>query len=130
MPAYLVRIIDTRDMVGFFVADEMDELIVAVDECTDPGDCEYIEMPPGGIMWTSPAIPVPLKAGDPEDDDSKSEELPWAKAELSELWWSVVYGHSDDEWTEFFPGKPRKPRTPAPRRPLGPGRVVRFRKRS
>jgi hypothetical protein len=115
MPAYLVRIIDTRDMVGFFVADEMDELIVAVDECTDPGDCEYIEMPPGG---------------DPEDDDSKSEELPWAKAELSELWWSVVYGHSDDEWTEFFPGKPRKPRTPAPRRPLGPGRVVRFRKRS
>jgi hypothetical protein len=82
MAAYLVRTIDDHDIVGFFVADEMEDLLIAVDECTDPDDCEYIEMPPGGIMWTSPAIPVPLNPGDPEDDDSESEELPWAKARV------------------------------------------------
>jgi hypothetical protein len=104
----------------------MEDLLIAVDECTDPDDCEYIEMPPGGIMWTSPAIPVPLNPSDPEDDNAEGEELPWAKAELSELWWNVVYGCSDDEWTEFFPGKPQKPR---PSHPMGPGRVVPMGKR-
>ena len=34
MPAYLVRTIDEHDLVGFFYAEEMDDLIVAVDECT------------------------------------------------------------------------------------------------
>jgi hypothetical protein len=34
MPAYLVRIIDTRDIVGFFHADEMDELLIAINACT------------------------------------------------------------------------------------------------
>jgi len=58
MPAYLVRTIDEHDIVGIFVADEMNDLLVAVDECTDPDDCEYIELPVGGIMWTSPAIAV------------------------------------------------------------------------
>ena len=42
MPAYLVRTIDEHDIVGFFAADEMDDLLVAVDECTDPADCEYV----------------------------------------------------------------------------------------
>jgi hypothetical protein len=40
MPAYLVRTIDDHDIVGFFVADEMDDLLIAVDECTEPEDCE------------------------------------------------------------------------------------------
>jgi hypothetical protein len=37
---------------------------MAVDECTNAGACEYVEIPPGGIMWTSPAIPVPVDVGD------------------------------------------------------------------
>lgn len=49
MPAYLVRTIDEHDIVGFFVADEMEDLLIAVDECTDPADCEYVELPVGGI---------------------------------------------------------------------------------
>jgi hypothetical protein len=43
-------------------------------------------------MWTSPAIPVPVDVGDREDEEAEIEKLPWAKAELSELWWNVVYG--------------------------------------
>ena len=101
---------------------------MVIDECLDAADCEYMELPDGGIMWTSPAIAVPFKAGDPDDDESEAEELPWAKAELSESWWSVVYGYSDDNWTEFFPGSPRTPRPATPTRSMGPAQVVPIRK--
>lgn len=56
MPAYLVRTIDEHDIVGFYVADEMEDLLVTVDECTDRADCENMELPDGGILWSSPAI--------------------------------------------------------------------------
>jgi hypothetical protein len=68
--------------------------------------------------------------GDGEDDEPEAQKLPWAKADLSETWWDVVYGCSDDEWTEFFPGRPRKPGPKAPTPPMGPGRVVPYRKRT
>jgi hypothetical protein len=129
MPAYLVRTIDDHDIVGFFAADDMEDLVIAVDECTEPADCEYVELPVGGIMWSSPAITVPLNPGNCEDENSHDgEQLPWTNAELSETWWSVVYGFTDNEWTEFFPGQPRKKRVRPPR-PMGPGRVLPYRKR-
>ena len=128
MPAYLVRTIDEHDIVGFIVADEMEDLLIAVDECTDPADCEYIELPAGGILWLTPAIAVPLNPGDDDDDKPEAETLPWAKADLSDTWWDAVYGFTNDEWTEFFPGKPRKAKS-KPLRPMGPGRVVPYRKR-
>jgi hypothetical protein len=127
MPAYLVRAIDEHDIVGFFVADEMEDLLISIDECLDASDCEYIELPAGGIQWSSPAIAIPLNPGE-DDHESEAETLPWAKAELSETWWSVVYGYSDDERTEFFPGSPRTPRPAAPSRGLGPAQVVPIRK--
>jgi hypothetical protein len=124
MPGYLVRLIKNRDIVGFFAADEFEDLVIAVDECTDVPACEYVELPPGGIMWTSPAIPVPVNIADREDENAEIEELPWARAELSELWWSVVYGYTDDEWTRFDPDAPQDPTPESPKRPLGPGRVI------
>ncbi|MGM4893096.1 hypothetical protein [Tardiphaga sp. 839_C3_N1_4] len=36
MPTYLVRIIETRDLVGVFSADNIVQLIDIVDEWTDP----------------------------------------------------------------------------------------------
>jgi hypothetical protein len=39
MPAYLVRIINTRDIVGFFFADDLDDLLTTIDECTEPAGC-------------------------------------------------------------------------------------------
>jgi hypothetical protein len=131
MPAYLVRLIDTRDLVGFFFAEDIDDLDVIVDECTDVPDCEYVELPEGGIMWESPAIDVPIEIDKDsvEVDENDIPEMPWSGASLSESWWSVLYGYTDEQWTRFVPETPLKPRPPAPRRPLGPGRVVRFRKR-
>jgi hypothetical protein len=129
MPAYLVRTIDEHDIVGFFVGDEIEDILITIDECTDPGDCEYIELPVGGILWSSPAIAVPLDPGSDEDENAENgQELPWDKVSLSETWWSAVYGYTDDEWTEFFPGKPRQSKSKPPR-PMGPGRVLPYRKR-
>jgi hypothetical protein len=129
MPAYLVRLIQTRDIVGFFVADDFNDLVIAVDECTDVPACEYVEMPAGGIMWTSPAIPVPIDISDRKDESADIEVLPWAQAELSESWWSVVYGYVDEEWTRFDPDAPQDPTPESPKRPLGPARVTPIRKR-
>jgi hypothetical protein len=61
MPTYLVRTIRDCDLVGVFFARDTYELALIVDECTDPGSCEYQRMKTGGIMWTSPAIPVPIE---------------------------------------------------------------------
>jgi hypothetical protein len=127
MAAYLVRTIHEHDIVGFFAADEIDALLMTVDECTDPAGCEYLELPAGGLMWTGPAISVPLNPGK-DDLGTDGQELPWAKVQLTDLWWSAVYGYSDDEWTEFFPDAPRTPRTKAPAWPMGPGRVVPLKK--
>jgi hypothetical protein len=116
--------------VGFFVAEEMEDLLMAIDECLDAADCEYVELPAGGILWSSPVTAIPLDPGREEENSDDGQKLPWAKAELSEAWWSVVYGYSDDEWTEFFPGRPHKPRSNPRLRPMGPGRVVPYRKRT
>jgi|ERR1700757_855042 hypothetical protein len=128
MPGYLVRLIKNRDIVGFFAADELEDLVITVDECTDVPACEYVELPPGGIMWTSPAVPVPFDLRD-HDKGEEIGELPWARAELSELWWSVVYGYTDDQWTRFDPDAPQDPTPESPKRPLGPGRVIPMRPR-
>lgn len=129
MPAYLVRTIDTRDLVGIFVADDEDDLEIAVDECTDVPDCEYVELPAGGIMWASPAKPVPLNAGDPADEESEVEEFPWSGASLTERWWNVAYGFEDVEWTPFEADPPRPPRPqPLTKERRDAGGVIPFRK--
>jgi hypothetical protein len=45
MGAYLVRTIDDHDIAGFVLADDLDDLLTTVDECTEPDDCEYVELP-------------------------------------------------------------------------------------
>jgi hypothetical protein len=86
-------------------------------------------------MWGSPAIQVPIEIdkdsnsdGDGPDEDDVPK-LPWGHAELSESWWSVLHGFTDEQWTRFVPENPLKPRPPATRGPMGPGRVLWFRKR-
>jgi hypothetical protein len=129
MPAYLVRLIQNRDIVGFFSADEFDDFVITVDECTDVSACEYAELPPGGIMWTSPAVAIPLDSSTPETERYDIEKLPWASVELSEAWWSVVYGFTDDEWTRFDPVAPQDPTPESPKKRMRPGNVIPIRPR-
>jgi hypothetical protein len=129
MPAYLVRLIQNRDIVGFFATDDIDDLVITVDECTDVAACEYVELPPGGIMWTSPAIPVPIDISDREDESTDIKGLPWASVELSESWWSVVYGYTDEGWTRFDPDAPQDPMPEPPKKHKRPGIVIPMRPR-
>jgi hypothetical protein len=105
------------------MADDLDELAIAIDECADVDACEYVGLPVGGIMWESPAIPVPISAGD-EAELPELPELPWAKAALSGGWWSVIYGYADVTWIRFDPEAPQDPMHDPPRRPMDPARVV------
>jgi hypothetical protein len=127
MPAYIVRLRSNRDLVGIFVAFDPDELEFVVNECTDVEACEYLEMPDGGIMWTDPAIPVPIDPGDSEDPEHEIPELPWARCDLTEDWWSVVYGFSDRPWTPFDPDAPQDP--PQQKRQRGPGQIIPMRRK-
>ncbi|WNV08900.1 hypothetical protein [Tardiphaga sp. 709] len=89
MPTYLVRIIETRDLVGVFSADNILQLIIIVNECTEPDDCEYARLSvPGGIMWTSPAIPIPIPRTD-DEDGSEPDPMPWSEATDTERWWTI-----------------------------------------
>jgi hypothetical protein len=131
MPAYLVRIIETRDLVGIFVADDEEAVQSVVDECTDVLACEYLELPDGGVMWETPAVPVPLVTAEKGDnEDAEIAELPWSKASLTERWWNFVHGFEGEEWTPFDPdAPPRSSDDSKPDRPSGPGHVVPFKKR-
>jgi hypothetical protein len=73
MPTYRVRIIETHDLVGIFTADNILQLIVIVivDECSEPDDCEYTRLPSGGIMWAG--LPIPAPVTPPEDPDGADQ---------------------------------------------------------
>jgi len=127
MPAFLVRLIKNRDLVGFFAADDLIDLMDTVDECTDPGACEYAELPLGGIMWSSPAKAIPLIPG--LEDGSEPEPMPWGGAELTELWWNFVYGFAEVEWIPFD-DEPEPPEAPGPSgRQIAPGKVIPLRRK-
>jgi hypothetical protein len=130
MPTYLVRTIKHLDLVGVFYARDTDELALIVDECTDPGSCEYQRMKTGGIMWTSPAIPVPIET--PEDaDGTEDDPIPWSGASLTESWFDSFYGYAKGKWKLLVPdgGEPFFPEPPVLPQLPGPGHVVPFRKR-
>jgi hypothetical protein len=95
MPIYLVRTIDEHDLVGIFVAPSLLALALLVDECVDPGVCECQRMKPGGIMWTSPAVVVPLVFDDDDEDLAGHEDpVPWSAVSLTESWSDSFY-----EWS-------------------------------
>src|SRR5258706_14232585 len=106
MAVYLVRTIDDHDLVGIFNASNFDDLVVAVDECLEPADCEYQRMGTGGIMWTSPAVPIPVPHDENAADDGEEVEIPWNGAELSDSWWGNFYEANPRRWRAFFPDQP------------------------
>ncbi|PSO30525.1 hypothetical protein [Bradyrhizobium sp. MOS002] len=128
MPAYLVRLIKNRDLVGIFVADDEDELEFVVDECTDAAYCEYVELPDGGVMWTSPAKPIPIDLGTPDENDEVGDPFPWRGASLTDQWWSIVYGNDVVEWTPFVENPPQDDPEPELKRPKGPAQIIPIRK--
>jgi hypothetical protein len=124
MPTYLVRLIDNQDLVGIFVARNVGQLAAAVDECTEPEDCEYIVLGTGGIIWLSKAIPIPI---DLPEDESFDDPMPWDGASLTDSWWNYFYGLETDDWIPIDPDRPPPP--PEPPERTGPGHVVPFQRK-
>ena len=52
MPVYAVRLKSTHEAVGIFYVARIGDLFWAVDECTDPFQCERIELPHGSLFWS------------------------------------------------------------------------------
>lgn len=129
MPAYLVRIIDTHDLVGIYYVETILQLIVIIDECTDPGACEYTRLTfPGGIMWESPAVSVPVERPG-GTDGSEPDPVPWEAASVTERWFNVIYGYEKCRWKRFYPDEPPEPIKPKLLPKLEQGRVIPFKKR-
>jgi hypothetical protein len=126
MPAFLVRTTDTNDLVGFYSAEDVDELIELVDDCTDVEACEYLELPSGGIYWDKPAVEVPIAVN---ENDEPEARIPWSRADMTHFWGDAVYGFDSGEWVEFFPDIPGPSEPEHPPKPVGPGRVAPLRRR-
>jgi hypothetical protein len=88
-------------------------------------------MKSGGLMWTSPAIPIPIEASE-DDDGTEEDRVPWAVAGLTEGWWDSFYGYAKGKWKPLYPDEPDglpELAESEPPRPAGPGHVVPFRKK-
>jgi hypothetical protein len=96
MPAFLVRTIGEHKLVGIFVAPNLFELALVLDEGVDPGVCECQSMSAGGIMWRGPSMVVPVKPSD--DDGTTADPVPWGEASLTEEWMCSVYGPRKGKW--------------------------------
>jgi hypothetical protein len=74
MKAYLVRDIESHTIIGFFFC-KPNDFAYLLDEQTDPGSCEYIELlEPGGIFFEG------------------------GEAEPTQRWATTSYGDRDN-WT-------------------------------
>lgn len=89
---YAIRLAEDRQVVGIFVARDLDELAYLVDQCTDPSGTEYLRLGIGGVyvggpttaQW--PAREKPDEHGDPFDVEPE-DIAPFNGAELDDFWW-------------------------------------------
>jgi hypothetical protein len=86
MPAFLVRQTGDKQLVGIFAVLSSDDLPRMVDECTS-GDCEFVLLPAGGIMWTGTAVTIPVPSPDPDE----APPMRWADADMSGNWHDFFY---------------------------------------
>lgn len=88
MGTYLVRLQSNAELVGIFVAPNVTDLALFIDECCDPGACEYVTLPPGSIyLPKAGASRVPM----PWPDDDFVPPNWFDGATISEYWSDVFY---------------------------------------
>lgn len=51
MPTAFVRLIDNRELVGFFAYSTKEDLFWLTDQVTDPYQCEFLNINHGGFKW-------------------------------------------------------------------------------
>jgi len=93
MAAYIVRLEKNQEIVGIFNAETPYNLFWLIDECVDPGLCEYARMPPGGIMWPKGGewvVESELGSEAPETDEPSL-----SGARFSESWFVFTAGFGE-----------------------------------
>jgi hypothetical protein len=80
MPAYLVRTIDSMTWSEFFAATSIVDLVVLVDEAVDADKCEYQRLGSGDIMWTGPAVAIPIEGAGGDDEEISEAKISWEGA--------------------------------------------------
>ena len=97
MANYIVRLKETKEIVGIFSATNLTMLADMIDEVTDPFDCEYSPIDDdGGIIWHRPK-----EAAVPIEGDDMPEDF-FARAELTHFWGVAVFD-TQAKWKSFKP---------------------------
>lgn len=124
----------SRSRGGFYAPNTL-ALAFLIDEILNPEDCEYILIGSGGIVWSGPAIEIPVPSDDNDSDDPTAEDpFPWTGAGFTERWWALVYYDSRKRWRrieydleDLYGIDPEEP-DPEPLPPTKPAQVVAFKK--
>lgn len=96
LQAYIVRLKlaekRPRELVGFFVAESLENLAEMIDESLDPGACEVAEIPPGGIIWGDPGAPLVDSRieADEEEEDERWTDF-YKGCQMTEDWGQALY---------------------------------------
>ena len=88
MNAYLVRVADTRELVGFYFSENEIALSYLVDEIIDPTICECAEIEAGGVCWEGVGPSVP----------DKRRIAPLPEPSLTEGWAELIDRDNDLLW--------------------------------
>jgi hypothetical protein len=74
MNVFLVRVVQTNIAVGIFWC-KVGDLIHLIGEEADPLDCEYVILPPGGVVWFGNEARLPHKHRDSAKSDERWNHL-------------------------------------------------------
>lgn len=105
MNVYLARLIQNKEVVGLFAAENMRDLFWAIDEVTNPYECEWIEAPSGaGVCFHNPNEP----STDDWDEDITAAAAPsdvllcaMLDTEEEDVDWQA-FDHGDEAQRRFF----------------------------
>ena len=79
MRMFMVRLVENKEPVGLFWAENLERLWWDIDEVTDPGQCEYVPIDrPVAVIWPDPmdgaTIGEPFEADEATGESSDAEE--------------------------------------------------------
>ena len=99
MSAYIARLIGTNELVGFVIADTTKDLFWAIDEVTDPHECEYKRITGGGILWHGGGAGEMYSTTPVEDFEGCFESRPLDGALLAD--WTQHQYEDKRPWKRF-----------------------------
>lgn len=117
--AFAVRMSDDHQVVGIFVAEDLEQLAELVDQCCDPASTDYLKLGIGGVYVsarTAAQWPARMeKNGAGEDVDVVLDDAdPLKGAGLDDFWWRDV---DDGEWLPLIWKRSLAKAAPPRRRP-------------